>query len=90
LRHTIERAAMLAEGPWLRACDLQGLDESRREAVAPPLRVVRRIDDLEREAIEVALANTRGNKKEAARRLGISRRALYRRLEKFGLDRRAA
>jgi len=28
----------------------------------------------------------RGNKKEAARRLGLSRRALYRRLEKFGLD----
>ena len=28
---------------------------------------------------------TQGNKMEAARRLGISRRALYRRLEKFGV-----
>ena len=30
------------------------------------------------------MAETHGNKMEAARRLGISRRALYRRLEKFG------
>jgi transcriptional regulator of acetoin/glycerol metabolism len=29
---------------------------------------------------------TCGNKMEAARRLGISRRALYRRLEKFGFE----
>ncbi len=36
--------------------------------------------------ITQALADTCGNKKEAARRLGISRRALYRRIEKFGLD----
>ena len=90
LRHTIERATMLSEGPWLRAADLHGLDVGERPSPAPALRVVRRIEELEREAIEVALANTRGNKKEAARRLGISRRALYRRLEKFGLDRRAA
>ena len=52
----------------------------------PGLCVVRRIDDLEREAIAQALADTCGNKKEAARRLGISRRALDRRIEKFGLD----
>ena len=31
------------------------------------------------------MAETQGNKMEAARRLGISRRALYRRLEKFGV-----
>jgi DNA-binding NtrC family response regulator len=47
---------------------------------------VRPIADLEREEILRALAETGGNKKEAARRLGLSRRALYRRLEKFGLD----
>ena len=48
-------------------------------------RRVRRIADHERDAIAQALDDTRGNKKDAARRLGISRRALYRRLEKFGL-----
>jgi len=90
LRHTIERAAMLAEATSLTTADLHGLEAAPAVVTAPALRVVRRIDDLEKEAIETALANTRGNKKEAARRLGISRRALYGRLEKFGLDRRAA
>jgi DNA-binding NtrC family response regulator len=32
------------------------------------------------------MAETHGNKMEAARRLGISRRALYRRLEKFAVE----
>ena len=87
LRNTIDRAVMLAEGPLLTCGDL-GRHVPRQAATAsqaPGLRMVRRIDDLEREAITQALADTRGNKKEAARRLGISRRALYRRIEKFGL-----
>ena len=87
LRNTIDRAVMLAEGPLLTCGDL-GRHVPRQAAAAaqtPGLRMVRRIDDLEREAIAEALADTRGNKKEAARRLGISRRALYRRIEKFGL-----
>jgi two-component system NtrC family response regulator len=54
---------------------------------------VSRIAELERREIQRALTETRGNKQEAARRLGISRRALYRRLEKFAFplpDRKAA
>jgi DNA-binding NtrC family response regulator len=90
LRNTIERAVMLAIGPLVTCADLR-CGAARATDVPSPsrpgLRVVRRIDDLEREAIAQALADTRGNKKEAARRLGISRRALYRRIEKFGLDR---
>jgi len=39
----------------------------------------------ERELIIRALEETQGNKTEACRRLGISRRTLYRRLEKHGL-----
>ncbi|HEY3884069.1 MAG TPA: helix-turn-helix domain-containing protein, partial [Vicinamibacterales bacterium] len=46
-------------------------------------------DDLlvtvEREHIQRALLRTRGNKKAAARMLGLSRRALYRRLERLDL-----
>jgi two-component system response regulator HydG len=80
----MERAVMLADG-----CEdlcWRNLRPGSAPAVVPGLRVVRRIDDLEREVIAQALAETRGNKKEAARILGISRRALYRRIEKFGLD----
>jgi two-component system response regulator HydG len=39
----------------------------------------------EREFILITLASTQGNKKEAARKLGISRRALYDKLKKHGL-----
>lgn len=38
----------------------------------------------EREAVEAALRAAGGNKAEAARSLGISRKALYRRLERYG------
>lgn len=87
LRNVVERAAMLADGPRLEPSDFE-LAQAHQVvplASAPVLRRVRRIADLEREAVAQALADTRGNKMEAARRLGISRRALYRRLEKFGL-----
>ena len=90
LRNTMERAVMLASGPLVTPANLRCGEPRRVEPSAPllpGLRVVRRIADLEREAIARALADTRGNKQEAARRLGISRRALYRRIEKFGLDR---
>jgi DNA-binding NtrC family response regulator len=40
---------------------------------------------VEKEFIAMTLAATRGNKKEAARKLGISRRALYNKLSQYGL-----
>jgi DNA-binding NtrC family response regulator len=82
LRNLIERTAMLGEGASSRPAQ-EPLAFPRSTGVSSH---VRPIADLEREEILRALAETRGNKKEAARRLGLSRRALYRRLEKFGLD----
>jgi DNA-binding NtrC family response regulator len=41
---------------------------------------------LEREMIVRALAAATGNRTEAARRLGLSRQQLYRKLAEFGLD----
>ncbi len=49
--------------------------------VPPPL-----LSTVEREHILRALQHARGNKKAAARMLGVSRRALYRRLERLGLQ----
>lgn len=43
------------------------------------------LDDLEREAIVKALRACDGNLSTAAQRLGITRQALYRRIEKYGL-----
>jgi DNA-binding NtrC family response regulator len=43
------------------------------------------LEAVEREFIAMTLASTGGNKKEAAQILGISRRALYNKLEKYKL-----
>ena len=55
---------------------------------APPAPIKARLDDLdevEREHIARVLADAHGNKLVAAKRLGISRRTLYRRLQRHGL-----
>lgn len=43
------------------------------------------LDEMEREAIIKAVRTSGGNLSEAAARLGITRQALYRRIEKYGL-----
>ena len=47
---------------------------------------VRKLDDLESEAIRFALAHYRGQMSEMARRLGIGRSTLYRKMKEYGLD----
>ncbi|HOM56387.1 MAG TPA: helix-turn-helix domain-containing protein, partial [Candidatus Latescibacteria bacterium] len=42
--------------------------------------------DLERDAIRQALAATKGNRREAARSLGIGERTLYRKLREYNLS----
>jgi two-component system response regulator HydG len=44
------------------------------------------MDEMERALIEKVLAETKGNRKEAARRLGIGERTLYRKLGKYKLQ----
>ena len=88
-RNTIERACMLADGPFITdrdvtvrvpvAPDRAGVtDEERASAKAQS-------DAGERERLVAALAEMEGNKQAAARTLGISTRAFYRRLERHGL-----
>jgi transcriptional regulator of acetoin/glycerol metabolism len=48
-------------------------------------RMGRKLDNVEREAIQSALAQNCGNIARAAARLGLSRPALYRRMAKHGL-----
>jgi two-component system response regulator AtoC len=77
---------MLADGPTLTERDVAGAMPALREAVPaagalPP----EALEAVEREHIVRVLAEVRGNTLAAARRLGISRRTLYRRLERHGL-----
>ena len=46
---------------------------------------ISKITDAEKELIQRALQETRGNKSTAAEKLGISRRTLYRKLEEYKL-----
>ena len=79
LRNSIERARLLARDGIVRAADLNL--SVRARAVAPA------VDDgdLTREEIEASLQTAGGNITRAAQSLGISRQALYRRMERFGL-----
>jgi transcriptional regulator of acetoin/glycerol metabolism len=81
LNHVIERAVLMARGDTIEPVDLR-LDATHATSEAV---LARTLDDIEREAIEQALGRNDGNVVAAAAELGVSRSALYRRMEKFGL-----
>jgi DNA-binding NtrC family response regulator len=81
LDHTMERAVLMARGTRIELADL-GLQTLRASA--------QNLDDLSLEQVEAilirkALARSQGNVSHAAEALGLSRGALYRRIEKYGL-----
>ena len=81
LAHAVERAVLLAEADTVRTVDLN---------LRPPGDGPARLEDLgleevERVLIQKALARAAGNVSTAAKALGLSRSALYRRLERHGL-----
>lgn len=82
LAHSIERATLLAEGDTIRSTELSlggtsGTAPLRLEDLS--------LEDLERLFVTKALERYEGNVSRAAEALGLSRSALYRRLEKHGL-----
>jgi DNA-binding NtrC family response regulator len=82
LMHVIERAALLCAGDVIEVADL-GLAISAPTLKAPP--VTRSLAETEGDLIRDALARCKGNVHKAAEELGLSRGALYRRLQKLGL-----
>lgn len=87
LKHLVERSVLLTGKERLGAADfafVAGMDEgARRGAADSP--GTRTLEELEREAIGRSLARHGGNLSRAAEELGLSRAALYRRLEKYGI-----
>jgi len=81
LRNSIERAKLLARDNMVHARDLN-LTPARAGEFGP---AGREVDSLTREAIEERLRAAGGNVSRAAQGLGLSRQALYRRMERFGL-----
>jgi DNA-binding NtrC family response regulator len=89
LKNAVERAVLLADGDMIDAGSLP--DKITRGAFEPAngdrggLRG--EVESLERERIVSALAAAAGNQTRAARALGISRRTLIRRLDRYGIER---
>jgi DNA-binding NtrC family response regulator len=88
LRNVIERGIALAERDEIRLEHLRLTPAERPEAATgadetSPFRS--QVEETERRAIITALADTGGNQSRAARELGISRRCLITRMERFGL-----
>jgi DNA-binding NtrC family response regulator len=81
LDHAIERAVLMAQGDTVKAADL-GLRQGREGA--PRLEDMS-LEDVEFSLIKKALSRFDGNVSRAAKALGLSRSALYRRLQRFGL-----
>jgi DNA-binding NtrC family response regulator len=80
LEHAVERAVLVTRGPRIAAQDL-GL---RGPAGAVTLDQLT-LEEVERVLIQKALDRYGGNVSETAKALGLSRSALYRRLERQGL-----
>ena len=83
LDHAVERGVLMGRGDWVRAADLNL--QPAAPAAAPPRLEDMTLEDVERVLIQKALARYGGNVSQAAQALGLSRSALYRRLEKYGL-----
>jgi DNA-binding NtrC family response regulator len=81
LDHAVERAVLMSAGDVVRSGDL-GLRPAREGSA--------RLEDMSLEDVEAllvkkAMARFRGNVSQAAAALGLSRSALYRRLQRFGI-----
>ena len=81
LDHTLERAVLMAQGNSVRAPDL-GL---RLAPGAAPRLEDLPLEEVERLLVRKALERHGGNVSQAAKALGLSRSALYRRLQHYGL-----
>lgn len=92
LEHTIERAGVLTDHDVLEPADfrppLAGSATSRGESGVPttPTTLRETLDAAERAAIAEALAAARGNRREAATRLGVSLRTLFYKIARHGLE----
>ena len=83
------RAVVLADGDELTVAEFPQIAEPRNPNVMRLIDDsgdVRKIDDIEAEAIRFAFAHYRGQMSQMARKLGIGRSTLYRKMKELGVD----
>ena len=81
LNNVMKRAVLLARGRQITATELQQAMGPVRQNAVPTLHN----EADERQRIEEALRQTGGNKAKAARLLGIDRKTIYNKMEKWGM-----
>jgi DNA-binding NtrC family response regulator len=99
LRHVIERACLMTDGRMLSERELHCSDVGRhgraaraaaavspRPAALAPRPVSSRLSAAQRDQIERVLSQVGGNKTAAAHELGISRRSLYRWIDRLNIQ----
>lgn len=84
LRNVIERALIVSRGLPIRPEHLS-LTPQDSPSISTDEKVLRPLEQVEKEHIQKVLATVGGNKRRAARILGISLRNLYRKLDHYGL-----
>jgi transcriptional regulator with GAF, ATPase, and Fis domain len=92
LQNVIEAAVIAAPGPWIEAADIALADVATAAAPTSPDEIALRLtfgegafENLERAAIQAALARAGGNQTRAAQLLGIQRLALARAAVRLGI-----
>jgi len=84
LKNIIERAVALCDGPWIGASDLPTLNSNSHDISTTTLR--QSIEEAERNAINKALADNYGKINQAADSLGISRKNLWEKMKRYGIE----
>ena len=82
LRNAAERFVLLGDAPGLRSDDPDG------GSPGVPMTLPEHVEVFERALIEQALAESGGVIKETMQRLGLPRKTLYDKMQKYGLDKR--
>jgi DNA-binding NtrC family response regulator len=88
LANVLERAQILAEGHVISPDDLPDSILSAAPTAFVSGGDPRYLHEVERAHVAAVLQEEKGNKVQAAKVLGVSRRALYRLIEKYGLEKR--
>jgi two-component system response regulator FlrC len=83
LKNVLERAAILADGGVVEAAHIWLDPRAASPAASAPVDAT--LEQIERAAIERVLAESGGNRRQAAERLGIGLRTLYDKLKRYGL-----
>ena len=85
LQHSIERAVIMADNQVITARDLDLNSSIETPVIMSQESLTLRIDEIEKSTILKAIERHEGNITKAARELGLTRTALYRRLGKYDI-----